>query len=202
MGLVSVAQYPGAFGRTRTLHAAIYCTPLSGISAGQYGNGQVADRGRPSLRIRRLGLRVPPSAPGRRPLPIMKRPLLLPTPRTSSSGQLIHGVGRLLAQQAEPAQPAAAAHPSAGLRCAARQQDKSEGAGHAAVATVWLWPVQTPKPASPSPTNYSPMTSKTCSQQNRKGDFSGPASCSPRCYWHCSVRSSRLSPSRSISGQW
>ena len=45
MGLVSVAQLPWPhFGRTRTLNAAIYCVPVSSISAGQRGNGQVADR--------------------------------------------------------------------------------------------------------------------------------------------------------------
>ena len=44
MGLVSVAQLPWPhFGRTRTLNAAIYCAPVSSISAGQRGNGQVAE---------------------------------------------------------------------------------------------------------------------------------------------------------------
>src|SRR5215470_5411794 len=32
------------FGRTRTLNAAMYCAPVSSISAGQRANGQVADR--------------------------------------------------------------------------------------------------------------------------------------------------------------
>ena len=40
-----VAQLPWPhFGRTRTLNAAIYCAPVSSISAGQRGNGQAADR--------------------------------------------------------------------------------------------------------------------------------------------------------------
>jgi hypothetical protein len=54
------------------------------------------------LRIRRLGVRVPPSAPGQRPLPILEWPFLLPTllpkPLTSRSEQLVYGVGRLLAK--------------------------------------------------------------------------------------------------------
>ena len=53
--------------------------------------------GRPHayLRIRRLGVRVPPSAPGHRPLPIMEWPLPLPQllrrPLTSRSEQLVDG---------------------------------------------------------------------------------------------------------------
>src|SRR2546428_8902964 len=65
MGLVSVAQLPWPhFGRTRTLNAAIYCAPVSSISAGQRGNGQVADRVTQSTdQMIRLLVRVPPSAP-------------------------------------------------------------------------------------------------------------------------------------------
>src|SRR5215469_11337963 len=45
MGLVSVAQLSGPhFGHKRTLNAAICWAPVSSISAGQRGNGQVADR--------------------------------------------------------------------------------------------------------------------------------------------------------------
>ena len=52
-----------AFGRTRTLNAATYCTSMSSIPAGQRRNGQVAGCALHSLRIKRLGVRVPPSAP-------------------------------------------------------------------------------------------------------------------------------------------
>ena len=51
------------FGRTRTLNAAAYCASMSTVSAGQQRNGQVAGARDTVLRIRRLGVRVPPSAP-------------------------------------------------------------------------------------------------------------------------------------------
>ena len=64
MGLVSVAQLPWPhFGRTRTLNAAIYCVPVSSISAGQRGNGQVADRRDTVYGSESWGPRVLPSAP-------------------------------------------------------------------------------------------------------------------------------------------
>jgi hypothetical protein len=53
------------------------------------------------LRIRRLGVRVPPSAPGHSPLAITTQPLLLPMPPISRPEQLVNGVGGLLAKNRE-----------------------------------------------------------------------------------------------------
>src|SRR6516165_9241772 len=45
MGAGVVAQLPWPhFGHTRTLNAAIYCAPVSSISAGKHRNGRVADK--------------------------------------------------------------------------------------------------------------------------------------------------------------
>ena len=53
------------------------------------------------LRIKRLGVRVPPSAPAQRPLPILEWPLLLPQLLPSRSEQLVHSVCCLLPELGE-----------------------------------------------------------------------------------------------------
>jgi hypothetical protein len=69
MRLVSVAQLSWPhFGRTRTLNAAIYCAPVSSISAGQRGNGQVADRRDTVYGSEGWGFESLRARPGQRPV--------------------------------------------------------------------------------------------------------------------------------------
>ena len=105
-----VTQLPWPhFCRTKTLDAATYCAPVSGISAGQEGNGPVESQSTDH----KVGVLVLPSAPGIRPLPIVTWPLLLPTPRTSLSGQQLTmtPAASWRSRRSQPG-PAAAAHPS------------------------------------------------------------------------------------------